>query len=387
MPKVQKNPLPYRFLFSFLFLIFFLLSGQVQRELLAKSFDETLRVGVVGDTGIGERAFHQGFIAVAKALKDQHPDLLLHLGDFVYQPKTFPEICPERYVQEIRETLADPFRFRLFVPGDNDLPPKAKKPKASGCWKKIDPLDSPFDSNPPSTPSPGPFEGTLTIGNTFFGILNTYPWQNPTPWLAPRIEQARKKGLWIILALHEPAITTAWYLEKRGTILRQINALEPDLALSGNQHSYERFHPIRTPETDGTLSVAHSETGVYPRGSGTMHIISGGGGATFKPFADQQGYGHEKWTAPREVFDALAVRALMNHFLIFEIGPNTLKAVTYRVCPAEDAENPSNPRWKPYKRMWNKITLECKGQEAGVTPFDRFEIRRTPVDAEKPAQR
>jgi hypothetical protein len=118
-----------------------------------------------------------------------------------------------------------------------------------------------------------------------------------------------------------------------------------------------------------------------------MHIISGGGGATFKPFADQQGYGYEKWAAPKEVFDALAVRALMNHFLIFEIGPNTLKAVTYRVCPAEDAGNPSNPRWKSHKRMWNKITLECKGQEAGVTPFDRFEIQRTPVDAEKPTQR
>ena len=33
-----------------------------------KSHNETLHVGVVGDTGIGERAFHRGFIAVAKAL-------------------------------------------------------------------------------------------------------------------------------------------------------------------------------------------------------------------------------------------------------------------------------------------------------------------------------
>ena len=35
----------------------------------SKNYSGTLRVGVVGDTGVGERAYHPGFIAVSKALK------------------------------------------------------------------------------------------------------------------------------------------------------------------------------------------------------------------------------------------------------------------------------------------------------------------------------
>ena len=343
----------------------------------AKTYDETLRVGVVGDTGVGERAYHPGFLAVADALKSQRPDLLLHLGDFVYQPKMFPQICPERYVREIRETLADPFEFKLFVPGDNDLPPQAKKPKGSGCWEKIDRMDNEFDSFPASANGPGPYEGTMALGNTLFAVLNTHPWQDPTPWLAPRIAKAKGNGLWVIIALHEPAITTAWYSEKRDTVLKQINTLKPDLVFAGNQHSYERFHPMGIPEQDGTLPFVASASGNYSKGDGSIHVISGGGGATFKPFADLQGY--QKRTAPKEVFDALTTRALMNHFIILEIEPDILRATTYKVCPQANSEN---PRWKADKPMWNKITLECEGQSAGITVFDRFQIHRPPIQVE-----
>ena len=357
----------------FLCLILISFTGHVSAEFSATTYDKTLRVGVVGDTGIGERAYHPGFIAVANALKNKHPDLLLHLGDFVYQPKVFPQICPERYIREIEETLADPFQFKLFVPGDNDLPPNGKKPKGAGCWEKIDKLDDAFDSYPTLTEKPRSYEGTRVLKNTFFAVLNTYPWQDPTPWLAPRIKEARDKGLWIIIALHEPAITTAWYLEKRGAVLKQLNVLKPDLVLAGNQHSYERFHQIGIPKQDGALPFVLSESGSYTKGDGTIHIVSGGGGATFKPFADQQGF--KKRTAPKKVFDALAKRALMNHFLIFDIEQEILKATTYRVCPKINPRNSKDPRWKPDKAMWDTISLECQGKEPGVTEFDRFEIR------------
>ena len=190
-----------------------------------KSYNDTLRVGVVGDTGVGERAYHPGFIAVARALKKHRPNLLLHLGDFVYQPKIFPQTCPERYLREIRKTLVAPFQFKLFVAGDNDLPPNRKKPKASGCWKKIDAMGSDFDSYSTPTHEPRTYEGTMTIGNSFFAILNTYPWKDPKLWLAPRIKKAKNQGLWTIIALHEPAITTAWYHEKRDTVLKQLTEL------------------------------------------------------------------------------------------------------------------------------------------------------------------
>ena len=339
----------------------------------SKNYSDTLSVGVVGDTGVGERAYHPGFIAVAKALKKNHPDLLLHLGDFVYQPKTFPQTCPERYLHETRKNLADPFQFKLFVAGDNDLPPNRKKPKASGCWKKIDAMDSNFDSYPTSTHEPRAYEGTMTIGNSFFAILNTYPWQDPKLWLAPRIKKAKNQGLWTIIALHEPAITTAWYLEKRDTVLKQLTALKPDLVFAGNQHSYERFHQINTPKQDGSIPFVLSKSGDYLKGDGAIFVVSGGGGAYFKPFADQQGF--KKRTAPKAVFDALATRALMNHFLILEIGPEKLQATTYRVCLEKNTTDKKNPRWKPDKPMWDSITLECEGQETGVTAFDQFQIR------------
>ncbi len=338
-----------------------------------ENYNKTLHVGVVGDTGVGERAYHPGFIAVAKALKNHRPDLLLHLGDFVYQPKIFPQTCPERYLREIRKTLADPFKFKLFVPGDNDLPPNRKKPKGSGCWEKIDAMDSNFDSYPISTHKPRAYEGTMTIGNTFFAILNTYPWQNPKLWLAPRIQKAKEQGLWTIIALHEPPITTAWYLEKRDTVLKQLTALKPDLVFSGNQHSYERFHQIKTPKQDGLISFILPKFENYLKGDGTIYVVSGGGGATFKPFADQQEL--KKRIAPKTVFDALATRALMNHFLILKIKRETLQAITYRVCPEINTKNVDNPRWKAGKSVWSKIRLECEGQEAGVTAFDQFQIQ------------
>ena len=233
-------------------------------------------------------------------------------------------------------------------------------------------MDSNFDSYPTSTDEPRIYEGTMIIGNTFFAILNTYPWEDPTAWLGPRIKKAKNQGLWTIIALHEPAITTAWYLEKRDTVLKQLTALKPDLVFAGNQHSYERFHQIGTPK-EGSIPFVLSKSGDYLKGDGTIFVVSGGGGAYFRPFADQQGF--KKRTAPKAVFDALATRALMNHFLILEIGQEKLQATTYRVCLEKNTKDKKNPRWKPDKPIWDSITLECEGQETGVTAFDQFQIQ------------
>ena len=131
----MKKPLAKNFSFAilipFLCVVVISFTVHVAAEPPTKNYDDIIRVGVVGDTGIGERAYRPGFTAIAQALKNQRPNLLLHLGDFVYQPKVFPQTCPERYLREIQKTLADPFQFKLFVPGDNDLPPNAKKPKGS----------------------------------------------------------------------------------------------------------------------------------------------------------------------------------------------------------------------------------------------------------------
>lgn len=326
------------------------------------------RITVVGDTGTGERAYAPGFSAVQKAMRKTMPDALLHLGDFVYQPEPFPDSCPDRYIEEIKKTLVAPYDLRLFVAGDNDLPAKKWKPKASGCWDKIDPLDSGFYTLSEPAPQPRALEGTRVVGNVLIGVINNYPWQDPTEWLKPRIEEARTKGLWVILAVHEPALTTAWYLDKRDTVLKQLNALNPDIVFAGNQHSYERYHPL-SPEG----KVIKSESGKYHSGEGTMHIVSGGGGATFKPFADMQN--NEEHTAPKEVFDALAKRALMNHFITLDISRDVLKGTVWRVCVKDEPNDHQDPRWKSRKAFWNTITLECDGKPEGVTVYEEFEIK------------
>jgi hypothetical protein len=329
------------------------------------------RIVVVGDTGTGERAYHPGFMAVQKAMREKNADALLHLGDFVYQPDFFPQSCPDRYVKEIKETLSDPYPIKLFVAGDNDLPPKKWKPKASGCWDDIDPLDSGFDSQ--ISPSSRSMEGTRVIGNALIGVINNYPWKDPTSWLAPRIKEAREKGMWIILAVHEPAITTAWYLNKRATVLKQLNALKPDLVLAGNQHSYERFHPMG-PIEENSIKIVKSMSGKYHNSDGTIHIVSGGGGATFKPFADQQN--KEKRAAPKDVFDALAKRALMNHFITLDISKEKLEGTVWRVCTPDHPDDEWNPRWKAGKNFWKFIPLECDGKPVGVSVYEIFRISR-----------
>lgn len=213
----------------------------------------------------------------------------------------------------------------------------------------------------------------MHLETALFVVLDVYEWNDPTPWLKPLTDSARRKGLWVIFALHEPALTTAWYKEKRQTLLKQINALHPDLVFAGNQHSYERFHPMGIPRENGTLPVIKKWK--YKKGAGVTHVVSGGGGALFKPFADQQN--HPKRTAPDAVSDALAKRALMFHYITLNISHDVLTATTHRVCLAtsESSEN-QNPRWHADDDMWKNIALECDGKEAGVTVFDQIEIAR-----------
>ena len=328
---------------------------------------ESIKVVVVGDTGIGERAFHPGFDAVQNAMRREQADAILHLGDFVYLPWGISPSCPGRYIKKIKETLVEPYLIKIFVAGDNDLPGE------TDCWKKIKPMATPFDRPAVQGPKPGTRAGVMHLETALFVVLDVYEWQDPAPWLKPLTDAARRKGLWIVFALHEPALTTAWYKEKRQTVLKQINALGPDLVFAGNQHSYERFYPMGIPQEDGSLPVVKQSK--YKKGAGTMHVVSGGGGATFKPFADQQG--KSQHTAPEPVFDALAKRALMFHYVSLEISHDTLTAKTLRVCPPQPAPGEKqNPRWHADDGMWKTIKLECDGQPAGVTLFDRFEIVR-----------
>lgn len=63
------------------------------------------RFVIVGDTGIGERGYNPGFLAVTRAMQAENPDILIHLGDFVYQPNIFPASCAQKYVDERKSVV------------------------------------------------------------------------------------------------------------------------------------------------------------------------------------------------------------------------------------------------------------------------------------------
>ncbi len=331
--------------------------------------EKSLKVVIVGDTGIGERSAKNSFKAIQKEMQNHNADIVLHLGDFVYQPDKFPEHCPDRYIDTIKKTLVDPYSIRIFVAGDNDLPPHKWKPKASGCWEKIAPMATPFDSNHSKENGPRDLEGAIEIGPALFVVLNNYDWKNPVSWVQPLIRKARQQEKWVIFALHEPPITTAWYRKRNQHIFEDINNLKPDLVFSGNQHSYERFFPIK--KLGDTITALEKSS--YTQGSGITYIVSGGGGAFFKPFADMQGI--KKRTAPKEIKNSLAIRSLMFHFVSLEIDGHKLKGKTNLVCLPTDDET-TNPRWRPDDTMWEGVKLECDGKPTGTTVFDSFEIKK-----------
>ncbi len=321
-----------------------------------------LKIAVVGDTGMGAKGFHPGFLGVMRAVQKEKPDVLIHVGDYIYYG------CDASGLAEFESKLVVPFKnaLRIFIPGDNDL-------ETPNCMKKY----FAFNSETWQTGGGLPYQGTLEKENVLYVALNTgkdgVPLADPTDWLKPRIDQAKARGKWVVLVMHEPPLTTAWFLDKRKTDLAWINALQPDLVISGHQHSYERFHSLGVTLADGTVPVTKPVDGIYQRGAGSIHIVSGGGGATFKPFSDLTG--NKKHTAPEQILNqALAERGLMNHFLILEIDAESLKETTWRVCAEYDPET-TDPRWRSSSSMWDGIKLDCDGEPPGATPVDAFEAR------------
>jgi len=68
----MKKPLAKNFSFAilipFLCVVVISFTVHVAADPPAENYDDIIRVGVVGDTGIGERAYHPGFTAIAQAL-------------------------------------------------------------------------------------------------------------------------------------------------------------------------------------------------------------------------------------------------------------------------------------------------------------------------------
>src|SRR5437016_5064243 len=108
-----------------------LFSGDLlaESEQPGKSDEKPFRIVVVGDTGIGVKAFNKGFKAVMDAIRktDPNPDLLIHVGDYIYPDKELRDgkkvrKCRQEDIDEYENELVRPFKDKLlFIRGDNDL--------------------------------------------------------------------------------------------------------------------------------------------------------------------------------------------------------------------------------------------------------------------------
>ena len=344
---------------------------------MSQPMRDSFRMVVIGDTGIGDNAFHEGFLAVQKAMVKEKPNLLLHVGDYIYNKVTS---CREDDIKEVEEKLVIPFNGAVvFARGDNDF----KDEFRAKCWSRIVEKGKRI-IRPPGA---GDAEGFINdLKDVFIAVLdwNALSGQRDLGWLFGGVEEAKKAGKWIIVAVHEPVVTTGWYNKACCESLRPLHDMGVDLVFSGHQHAFERTHQVRISQKTGLLERVDLdgtlEKDVYKRGAGIVYVVTGGGGATLRPFADQEksdeAFPHR---APAHIMEAVAKRGLMNHFVLVELknevqdGKSVKHAlvITKLVCAEGD------PRWKPMDRLvWGdeRAALACERQPAGKPEYDSVEI-------------
>ena len=347
----------------------------------------TLRIGVVGDTGIGPGGFAAGYEAVVEKLWDKKPHVLLHLGDYVYvsdeaetDPKNRRAAC---YVEEIQKSLFGSRHIALLTDGDND---RDNDPK---CWSEIRGLGASLERKP-QLDSVG---GVKVIGNTLFALIGEKD-DDPTAWLGPYIDAHRNhkeyKG-WVIVSVHTPPVTTAWFESSRVGFWKRLAQLKPDLVLSGHQHAYERFHALGIPKVplDPADTVVEHTTpgpeGSYHQGGGAVHIVSGGGGAKLRPFADHQvacnsSESVKRHEANESIVGAIAKRAVMNHYLMLEVSDSEFVGTVYRVCAGDGEQDAARDisehipakTWQCLEQKFPREMPKCEKPQDIV--FDSFRI-------------
>jgi Calcineurin-like phosphoesterase len=350
--------------------------------------EDRCRILVAGDMGIGDDAFAFGFAAVQGAMVKDAPDLVLYAGDYIYTRQTCEWQAPltglPPYVAEVRDKLVAPFGGRVvFAAGDNDIPddnsPWALA--AQRCWTSIAGMGLPL-TRPPGA---GAWEGLIeNLPGILIAVLGPESLGSDAAsgsghWLRTAVEQAKRDGKWVLAMIHEPVVTTAWYEKPCCATLQPLHDLGVDLVLSGHQHSFERTYPLQVTAPDRVQPAPATdpwlyEAGVYRAGDGVVYVVTGGGGAWLRPFADQQlGARAAEHVAPEFIRSAVARRAVMNNYVRVDAQPDRLIVSTMQVCVAGE------PRWKPHSsEVWPKgpAMLECYGKPEGVSVFDHFEVRR-----------
>jgi predicted phosphodiesterase len=341
--------------------------------------------------GIGDNAFAAGFLAVQQAMVKDAPDLVLFVGDYIYPSATTtclgqtPAGVMPPYVAQVRDMLVTPFQGQVvFLRGDNDAPEgdKESEKAARTCWPMIAGMSAPLTKPPGATAWEGVKED---LPGVFVAALDHDALAAQKPgtldWLRDPIQRAKAAGKWVLVVVHAPVVTTAWYEKPCCATLKPLHDMGVDLVFSGHQHSFERTYQLEIPTTPPdriqvvqTPARALYQAGTYQAGQGVVYVVTGGGGALLRPFADQQGPPPPAEVAPPHIRRAVARRAIMNHYVRVDLEADRVGVTTMRVCA------PGEPRWKPTDAtIWpgGASMLECHDKPPGVSVFDHFELTRT----------
>ena len=213
---------------------------------------ESCRILVVGDMGIGDDAFTAGFLAVQQAMIQEAPDLVLYLGDYIYTKDVCTGNTPAGdmppYIAEVRDKLVVPFQGNVVLSrGDNDAPEGDSDwaKAADTCWQMIASLGAPL-AKPPGARD---WEGvTEDLPGVLIAVLDhdalAADKLEALAWLEEPVKRAKDARKWVLVLIHEPVVTTAWFEKPCCATLKPLHDMGVDLVFSGHQHSFERTYPL-----------------------------------------------------------------------------------------------------------------------------------------------
>lgn len=191
-----------------------------------------VRVGVFGDSG----KLTPAQFDIAAVLDDLSPDLLLHTGDIVY-----PFGVPESYQISFFDIYEELLARSCFYPalGNHD----DENPRAYETWLNTFhlPANNPFQDERCDSFDAG--DGHFAVMNvtTSDGVSN-----EEAAWLEDDL--AASSRIWKVVAFHRPPYANTVRGGDAGVLREVVPVLERqsvDLVLSGHEHIYERFYPVR----------------------------------------------------------------------------------------------------------------------------------------------
>lgn len=207
-------------------------------------------------------------------------------------------------------------------------------------------------------------------------------------WLEKELAAARadKSIDWLIVCMHQVAISTADKFNGADLGIRQewlplFDKYGVDLVVCGHEHHYERSHPIRGQQANGTLTPipVATDTTIIDTTQGTVHMVIGGGGTSIP--------------SNQLFFDPPCCRVVMRvgerdpqtgkHPPIYEKEDAPWSAVRNAAHAYGFAAFDLDPGRHPGDMTTIQVTYyDVLGPDGQISPFESFTLRRPRRDGQ-----